>query len=249
MILAIAKRELRGLFYSPLAWSLIAVVQLTLAWLFMIQLEEYLQFQSELITLDNAPGITDLIVAPLIDSAAVLLLLITPLLSMRLISEELRSHTFGFLLSAPVSMSQIVLCKYLALLILFSIIWLLTALMPLSLLAGGNIDLGRTAAGLLGLWLLAAAFAAIGLFFSSLTRQPAVAAVSSYGLLLFLWIINLSGSSDRSSGLFDWLSLSAHFRRLTSGLVNSSYLLFYLLLAIGFLALTIKHLDGYRTQG
>ena len=63
MILAVAGRELRSLFYSPLAWSLIAVVQLTLAWLFLTQLEEYLQFQPELAKLESAPGITDLIAA------------------------------------------------------------------------------------------------------------------------------------------------------------------------------------------
>ena len=177
-----------------------------------------------------------------------MLLLITPLLSMRLISEELRNHTFGFLLSSPISMTQIVFGKYLAILTIFSIIWLLTAMMPLSLLTGGSLDIGRLAAGLLGLWLAGACFAAIGLFFSSLTRQPAVAAISSYGLLLFLWIINIPGESEANS-LLGWLSLSSHFRRLTTGLVNSSDLIFYLLLTTGFLILTIKRLDSYRTEG
>ncbi|MCG8428050.1 MAG: ABC transporter permease, partial [Chromatiales bacterium] len=247
MISAIAGRELRSLFYSPLAWSLLAVVQLTLAWLFLIQLEDFLKFQAELVKMREAPGITDLVVAPLIDSAALLLLLITPLLSMRLISEELRNNTFGLLLSSPISMTQIVLGKYLALLAVFAVTWLLTSLMPLSLLSGGSIDLGRLAAGLLGLVLVSATFAAIGLFFSCLTRQPSVAAVSSYGLLLFLWIIDLPGSGDgESANLLDWLSLSTHFRRMTTGLVHSEDLIFYLLLTVAFLILSVKRLDRYR---
>ena len=217
--------------------------------MFLVQLEDYLRFQSELVTLEQAPGITDLIVAPLIDSAALLLLLITPLISMRLISEELRTRTFDLLLSSPVSMTQIVLGKYLALITVFTTLTLLTALMPLSLLTGGTLDLGRLTAAIIGLWLLAACFAAIGIFFSSLTRQPAVAAISSYGLLLFLWIIDLSSSNANASGVLDWLSLSNHFRRLTTGLVYSEDLLFYLLLIGGFLILTVKRLDSYRTEG
>lgn len=250
MTLAITRRELRSLFYSPLAWSLIATVQLTLAWLFLIQLEEYLRVQEKLITLKQAPGITDLIVVPLINSAAILLLLITPLISMRLISEELRTRTFDLLLSSPVSMTRIVLGKYLALLAIFTALTCLTALMPLSLLLGGSLDMSRLAASLTGLWLLTACFAAIGVFFSSLTRQPAVAATGSYGLLLFLWIADLSNhNADTASDLFDWISLSSHFRRLTTGLVHSEDLIFYLLLIGGFLILTIKRLDGYRTEG
>ncbi len=135
---AIAGRELRSLFFSPLAWILIGVMQFILAWLFLIQLEEFLKIQPQLATLESAPGVTDLVVAPLLESAAVILMLLTPLLSMRLISEEFRSGTIDLLLSAPISMLRILLGKYLALLAIYGAILLLIALMPLSLLLGAH---------------------------------------------------------------------------------------------------------------
>lgn len=247
-MLVIAGRELRSLFLSPLAWSLIGTMLFILAWLFLIQLDQFMQLQPQLINLEEAPGITDLVVAPLFDSAAVILMLMTPLLSMRLLSEEYLSGTINLLFAAPISMRRIVLGKYLALLAVFGIMLLLIALMPLSLLMGGTLDMGRLAAALLGLGLLLASFAAVGLFISSLTSQPAAAAIGSYGLLLFLWIINLAGSGE-GSRLFDWLSLNSHFRPMLNGLIHSGDIIYYLLLIITCLALTTHRLESRRTLG
>lgn len=248
MILTIATRELRSLFLSPLAWSLLAVTQFILAWLFLVQMDSFLQIQPRLAGMEGAPGLTDLVAAPLLGDAAIIVLLLVPVLSMRLISEELRSGTFSLLLSAPASMTQIVLGKYLGLLGMLAVILLLTAAMPLSLLVGGALDLGKLAAGLLGLGLVLAASAAVGLFMSSLSPQPAIAAVGTYGLLLFLWLINLAaGAEGEGSALFAWLSMATHFERLLSGLVRSSDLIYYLLFIVGFLILSIRRLDGLRT--
>lgn len=244
----IALRELRSLFFSPLAWVLIGVTQFILAWLFLIQLEEFLQVQPQLATLEQPPGVGDLVISPLLESAAVILMLLTPLLSMRLLSEEYRSGTIDLLLSSPITTWRILLGKYLSLLLLFLVILALVAAMPLSLLLGGTLDIGRLGAGLLGLGLLLAAFAAIGLLLSSLTDQPMVAAVSSYGLLLFLWIINLAGSGEGSE-LFAWLSLSSHYQRMLTGLVHGSDIVYYLLLIITCLSLANHRLESRRTLG
>ena len=244
----IALRELRSLFFSPLAWVLIGVTQFILAWLFLIQLEEFLQVQPQLATLEQPPGVGDLVISPLLESAAVILMLLTPLLSMRLLSEEYRSGTIDLLLSSPITTWRILLGKYLSLLLLFLVILALVAAMPLSLLLGGTLDIGRLGAGLLGLGLLLAAFAAIGLLLSSLTDQPMVATVSSYGLLLFLWIINLAGSGEGSE-LFAWLSLSSHYQRMLTGLVRGSDIVYYLLLIITCLSLANHRLESRRTLG
>lgn len=249
MILTIAGRELRSLFLSPLAWSLLAVTQFILAWSFLVQIEGFQAVQPRLLGLEGAPGLTDLVATPLLGTAAGVMLLLIPLLSMRLISEEYRSGSFALLLSSPISMTQIVLGKYLGLLGLLAIMLLLTAAMPLSLFIGGSLDLGKLAAGLLGLGLLLAAISAIGLFVSTLTPQPAVAAVGTYGLVLFLWMINLAtGADGAGSTLFAWLSLTTHFERLASGLVRGSDLAYYLLLIITFLLLAIRRLDSCRLQ-
>jgi ABC-2 type transport system permease protein len=244
----IAWRELRNLFLSPLAWVLLAVVQFVLAWLFLVQLEAYLAVQDRLGTLDNAPGVTDLVVAPLFGSAALILLFILPLLTMRVFSEEFRSGSFRLLLSAPVSMTQITLGKYLGLAAFLGIAVVLVGLAPLSLTLFVALDSGKVLAGILGLTLLLASLAAIGLFLSSLTEKPAVAAVGTYGVLLFLWIINLAGAgTDRESALFTWLSLMHHYQNMLQGLVRSSDLVYFLLLITTALVLTVRRLDVRRT--
>ena len=249
MIFTIAARELRSLFLSPLAWAILAVVQFILAYLFLAQIDGYLALQPRLAAIEGAPGVSDIIVAPLLADAGIILLLITPLMTMRVLSEERRNRTLTLLFSAPVSMTEIIIGKYLGILAFFLILLGLLALMPLSLLLGTNLDLGKLAAGLLGLSLLLAAFSAIGLFMSSLTEQPTVAAISTFGLLLLLWIIDWAGNSgNETSGLFAYLSMLRHYETLLNGLFNSTDVAYYLLLTVMFLGLSIRRMDADRLQ-
>ena len=247
MILTIAARELRSLFLSPLAWSVLAVVQFILAYLFLAQVDNFMTLQPQLVGLEGAPGVTDLIAAPLFGDAAIVLLLVTPLITMRILSEERRNGTLSLLFSAPVTMTEIVLGKYLGVLAFFFILLAMVVFMPLSLLAGTPLDLGKLAAGVLGLGLLLAAFSAAGLYLSSLTEQPTVAAISTFGLLLLLWIIDWAGKGGAEvSGLLHYLSLLRHYEPLLRGLVNSSDVLYYLLFVVTFLGLSIRRLDADR---
>lgn len=240
----IAARELKSLFLSPLAWSVLAVVQLILAWLFLMQLDDFARVQPQLAALPGAPGLTDRVVAPLFASAAMVLLLVTPLLTMRVFSEERRQHTLTLLFSMPLSMTEIVLGKYLGLLALFAIMLAMIVLMPLSLLLGGTLDFGQFAAGVLGLALLMASFAAVGLYVSTLTHHPGIAAVGSFGILLLLSLLDWSGAS----GLFSYLSPVRHYEALLKGVFNSSDVIYYLLLIAVFLTLSVRRLDGERLQ-
>lgn len=248
MVGIIALRELFGLFISPLAWVILAVVQLILAYLFLARLDLFIEYQPRLMGVDGAPGLTDIVVAPLFVSAGVVFLMVAPLLTMRLLSEERRNGTLTLLYSAPVSISEIVLGKYLGLVGFFLILAALITLMPLSLLVGASLDLGQFAAGLLGLILLLAAFAAIGLFLSSLTAHPTVAGISSFGILLLLWIIDWAGESEGMSGLFAYLSLFNHYQALSKGIFNSTDVIYYLLLTGLFLGLTLWRIDAERLQ-
>ena len=252
MILTIAQRELKALFLSPLAWAILAVVQFITAFLFLAQVEFFVtQVQPRLIGLEGAPGVTDIVVAPLFNNAAIVLLLVVPMLTMRLVSEENRSGTISLLFSAPVSMSEIILGKYLGLVAFLGVMLVMIALMPLSLLGGGELDLGKLASGVLGLGLLLAAFAAAGLFISTLTDQPTVAAVSTFGLLLLLWIIDWAGATgggEEMSGLFDYLSLLRHHESLLKGIFSSADIVYFLLFIVTFLVLSVRRLDSYRLQ-
>ena len=249
MIFTIAGRELRSLFLSPLAWSILAVTLFILAYLFLTQIDIYLDLQPRLAALAGAPGVADIVVAPLLADAAVILLLITPLITMRVLSEERRNRTLSLLFSAPVSMTEIVIGKYLGILAFFLILLGLLALMPLSLLVGTELDTGKLAAGMLGLTLVIAAFSAIGLYMSSLTEQPTVAAVTTFGLLLLLWIVDLAGDSDiRGGSTLAQLSMQRHLEPLLRGLFNSADVAYYLLVILFFIGFTIRRMDAIRLQ-
>lgn len=249
MILNIALRELRSMFLSPLAWTVLAVSQLILCWIFFAQIDVFFSIQKELTTLPNAPGVTDLVVAPVLEIASVMLLMISPLLTMRLISEERRNGTLTLLLSSPISISEIVLGKFLGIALFYLILVAMISLMPLSLLMGTELDLGKLASGLLGLLLLLCAFAAAGLFLSSLTENPVVAAISTFGLLLLLWMMERSGVDNDTGNIFDYLSLTHHIAPLLRGMVNTVDLAYFALFITTFLLLTIRHMDAERLQG
>jgi len=250
MVVVIASRELKNLFLSPLAWAIMAVLQLIIAYLFLSQLDTYMMLQPRLAGVEGAPGVTDIVVAPLLQTIGFLFMLIAPALTMRVFSDEKRNRTLSLLLSAPVSMSDIVLGKFLGVTLFFLLLLLMLAAMPLSLYSGTSLDGGKLAAGLLGLTLLLSSFAAIGVFMSSLTEQPVVAAISTFGLLLLLWIIDWSGNSQQQvSGLFSYLSLQSHLSSFLKGLFSSTDVAYYLLLIALFLILSIRRLDQQRLTG
>jgi ABC-2 type transport system permease protein len=244
MIFTIAAKELRALFNSPLAWVVLAVLQLILAYIFLVGLDRYVELQPQLAQYPNPPGITEVIVAPVFGSGAMILLMIVPLLSMRLIAEERRNQTLTLLVSAPISVTEIVVGKFLGLTVFLLAVTALISVMGLSLLAGGTIDLGLLAANIVGLVLLSGAFAAIGLYISSLTGNPVVAAVATLASLLVLWILNM-GTSDPASVLH-LLSLMKHYEGFAKGVVHTGDIAYFVLLIGLFLALAARRLDRDR---
>jgi len=249
IIFTIAARELRSLFLSPLAWTILSVVQFILTYFFLLYVEQFIKIQPELAQYPNAPGVTEVVVAPLFDTAGLILLLVMPILTMRLISEERRNRTLALLFSAPVSMTEIILGKFIGILSFTLIIVALLTMMPLSLLLGTNLDIGLLFSGLLGLVLLVSSFAAVGLYMSSLTSQPTVAAISTFGILLLLWILDAAGSTGgESDRVFSYLSLLRHFQPMLKGVFNSSDVIYYLLFITTFLVLSIRRLDADRLQ-
>jgi len=248
MILTIAKREFRSMFLSPLAWVILAVIQILLAWSFFTSIDYFFSIQASLTTLPNAPGVTDLVISPLFEVASIILLMVIPLLTMRLISEEKRTKTLSLLLSSPVSISEIIIGKYLGLLFFIITLLLLISLMPLSLYLGTELDMAKSFSGLLGLFLMLAAFSAAGLYMSCLTDNPMIAAISSFGLLLFLWLLNSNTATDGSSNVLNYLSLHTHFSPLLRGILNTADIAYFLLFTIGFIILSIRQLESQRLQ-
>ncbi len=243
--LAIAANETRRIFVSPLAWAVLGVTQLIFGYIFAGAVVQYVR-NSDMA--DQAVGVSDYVGSGLYGSTAtIVLLLVMPLMTMRLFSEERKSGTLTLLFSAPVTLIEIVLGKFLGVMVFVLAIIGLLALMPASLLPVVHLDIGRLAAGLLGLLLLTMAFASCGLFISSLTREPTIAAVGSFAALLVIWLLKMPASFDSPlAPVFDYLSLISHYQDLISGLFDSSDVVYYLLFTALFLWLTVVRLDMER---
>ena len=248
MILTLARHELGRLFLSPLAWVILAVVQFILAWMFLLQIESFMAIQSQLLGMSGAVGVTEVIAAPLFGNVTIVLLLVVPLISMRLITEERRNKTLPLLFSAPLSMTEIVLGKYLGLYAFLLVQLAFIALMPLSLLLGGGLDFGLLAAGLLGLALLFGCFAAVGLFMSTLTQHQTIAAVGTFGLLLFFWLLDWARAGSEG-GVLPYLSLLNHTEPFLKGVFDTRDVVFHLLFIGTFLGLSVRRLDMDRLGG
>ena len=246
MIFTIAGKELRSMFTSPLAWVVLAFVQLILSWIFLLRVDFFISAQAQIASTPNAPGLTEIAIVPMFGIASIVLLMSVPLLTMRLVSEERRNQTMALLMSAPISMTEIVLGKYLALIGFLALINLLILMMALSLLAGGTVDLGLLIANLVGLMLLGAGFAAIGLYISCLTSHPVVAAILTLGAFLGLWVMNIAASDPES--YLNLVSLLKHFEGFMDGSIAVTDLIYFSLLIITFLILSVRRLDADRLR-
>lgn len=244
-VMTIAGNELRRIFVSPLAWSVLGVVQLILGFVFLMLLIDYAN--NPQIAMDQYTGVADFIGAGLYGFAVIVLLLVMPLMTMRLFAEERRSGSIDLLHSAPVSLTEVVLGKYLGLMGFMLALIVLLALMPFSLLFGTDLDVGRIFAGLLGLFLLMMAFGAAGLFVSTLTREPTIAAVAGFGLLLVVWLVQVLAYQDIPfAEVFAYISLIGHYDSLRRGVFDTADVVYYLLFAGLFLWLAVQRLDMER---
>jgi len=239
MILVITRRELGALFQTPLAWTLLAAMQLLLAWVFLEVLDQY----QGAIAPELEIGLNSALAERLYGAALLLLLLIAPLLAARSLGQDQQLGTDQLLGSAPVPISAILLGKLLALLVP---LWLL-ALLPLPLIAGligaSPVDLGLFIAATLGLWLSALLFTSVGLLTASLVRQPTLAAILGYAVLIMLSLIHDADQlAALQLSLLDWLSWSQHLVWLFNGVARLSDLSYFVLMSALFLALAERQL-------
>lgn len=238
MIRILAAREVRALFASPLAWVVLAIFQAILAWIFLARLDAFLGVQAKLQNIVNPPGVTEWIAAPLFSAASMVFLMIIPLFTMRLIAEEARNQTLAFLISAPISPAQIILGKFLGLMVFLTSAILLVLFMTLCLLLGGKLDFGLLFSNVLGLFLVASAFSALGLYLSCLTSHPFLAGIGGIGALLGLWAVRFG-----SGAFFQAISPSGHFERFNQGMVDTGDIAYFVLAVFLFLALAVWRLE------
>jgi ABC-2 type transport system permease protein len=259
-LFAVTRLELRRLFVRPLGWIIAALALAELGWRFALLLQIFLLNQVRLAALPDGPGYTDLVVvrmdsslitgSPLPFGVTELALLVVPLLTMSTLASERGSGTLSLLFASGLSSAQILLGKYLAVLIWLAL-WLLLALaVPVSLAHGATLDWGKFAAATLGTFLSLAVLGAIGVACSAFVSHPAVAAVAALMAGLALNCINLGAQmAGVTYGFVNWLAMSTHQENLLRGLVSSTDIAWFLLVIAVALALGTRRLATDRERG
>lgn len=248
MIFNIVRKELKSMFASPLGWAIMAILSFIFGLYFTNSVGNYFDVMSGAIRPAERTGVTTFVGSAVYGLASFIMLFSVPLLSMRLISEERRSQTLPFLFSAPLSITEIVLGKFIGLVAFLSMVILYLAAMMSMLNLWADIDFGFIVANTIGLILLVASFSALGLYFSSLTSQPVVAAILTFIALFALMILDRFLAGDPSNTV-SYLSLMRHFQSFSRGLIDSADVAYFVLFITTFLVLTIRRLDADRLRG
>jgi ABC-2 type transport system permease protein len=231
---AVALRELRSYFLSPLAYVIIAL---------------FLALSGYLFALILANG-REASLRGLVQNVSVLYLFIVPAISMRLLAEEQRTGTVELLLTNPVQEWEIVTGKFLASIMLVLAMLALTLLFPLFLFIFGSPDKGPIITGYLGIFLQAAAFLSVGLWASSLTQNQIVAAIVSFALLLVLWLSDNLGQflGGTIGQIVSYTSVINHFQSFPQGVIESKDVIYYLTLVIAGIVLSTLSLQSRRVH-
>jgi ABC-2 type transport system permease protein len=225
-------REIKAYFVSPIAYVALIVFVLLSGYFFAAYFNWASRYQGE-----ASMRVT-------IHNISITMLLVVPLITMRLFSEEKRSGTIEILMTSPVTDAEAVLGKFAAGLALFAIMLLLTFTCPLFLViySTGTPDIAPIAVGYLGLFLLGIACLSLGVVTSAITKNQIVAALISFSILLGLWIINwTSGSVGGLWGkALSFVSLVEHFEDFAKGILDTKHVVYYVSFASFCLFLAIK---------
>ena len=240
----ITKKEIKTYFTSPIAYVAITVF-LVLVGFFLYSLISWFNMQS--MQMARYPqyleqlNINQMVYSPLFNNISIILLLMIPLITMRLFAEEKKIKTDELLYTSPVSVNQIILGKYFASLFVLLTMLLLTGILSIFTFAYGNPEPAPLLNGYLGLFLLGAAFMAIGIFFSSLTENQIVAAMLTFGALLLFWVLNWAANSAGGiwQSVLNYISFFQHFGEMTEGILDTTDLVYYL--SFIFLGLFLTH--------
>jgi ABC-2 type transport system permease protein len=249
--IAIYKHELKYYFQSVTAYVAMGIFLLISGYFFYSIFRYYIllsyQVSRNPYIAENL-NLTDGVLRPLFGNISIILLLLLPLLTMRLLAEEKKQGTFELLLTYPVRDSEAILGKFFAAVTTFAIMLACTLLYPLLLALFSNPEPGPIYSGYLGLFLMGCTFISIGTFFSSLTSNQLVAGVTAFGVGLFFliigWAVPFVGT--RFAGLLGQFSLLQHFESFSKGVIDTQDISYYLFMTFFFLFLTLRSLESAR---
>lgn len=226
-VLTIFRREMRSYFNSPVAYIVIVLFLLIANGLF---------FGSDFFV----RGTADL--RGLFGISAFILMFFIPAITMRLLAEERRSGTIEILVTLPVKDSEIVVGKFLAAFGLTTLSIILTFVAYITVSSLGNPDFGASLGGYIGLILMGAVYASIGVFTSSLSLNQIVAFIVGFVIIFALFMLDkvLPFLPTFLASTFEFLSVDYHFRNISRGVIDSRDLIYYASMIFLFLYLAIR---------
>lgn len=246
----ICKKELRSYFVSPIAYILLGLFAVIFGFFFWnaVGVFVFMGMESQLRGETFPMNVNEQVIRPLVANASVIGLFLIPMITMRLFAEEKRTGTIELLATSPVRDTEIILGKWLASLLLYAGILLLTALNFLWLFKYGNPDWKPLAVAYLGLLLQAGALLAIGIFISTLTRNQIIAGAVTFGVCLLLWVLEwVSGYESATwAQVLAYLSVLTHFDSFAKGVLSSKDAVFYVSIIIAGLFLTARSMESLR---
>ncbi len=230
---AIFKKEFKGYFLSPIGYIFVGVFMILSAMFFLTGPISY--------------QVAD--ISALFSNINIVYLFLVSILTMRLLAEEKNKKTDQLLLTAPVSIPEIVVGKYLAAMAVFGITIAISLVFPITLFIFGEPSLGEIIGSYVGFILLWGAFVAIGVFISSLTENQMIAAVSTFGVLLLVYFMDWIAGNFSNPALvtvIQWFSLMSRFFEFQSGILNITDIIYYLSFIFVFLFLTVRTIEKRR---
>jgi len=251
-ILAIAGKEMRSYFASPIAYIIIGLFALLFGWFFYVYLHVFVE-QSQRMSMMGGGNVNvnEQMIRGVLQNAAVIILFVMPMITMRTYSEEKRSGTIELLLTSPLTDFEIIVGKFLGAMGLFCAMLVVTMIDVAILFRLGNPEWRPIAAGYLGLLLMGGCFISVGLLISSLTKNQIVAGFMTFAVFLMLWVINWLADSSGPTGqaILSFLSITDHFDDFTKGIIDTKHLAYYLSFITFGLFLTAKSVDSERGRG
>ena len=252
-VLAIAQKELKGYFASPIAYVVIGFFALMFGYFYWALLGFFVEQSARMMGLQGGPtqNVNEQMIRPVFMNASVLLLFTLPMVTMRTYSEEKRSGTIELLLTSPITDFQIIVGKFLGAMGLYAAMLAVTFIHMGVLWAFGTPEWKPLVTGYLGLLLMGGCFVSIGLLISSLTRNQIVAGFGTFAVFLLLWVINWVGPfmGPRVQAVLDYLSITTHLDDFTRGIVDTRHLVYYVSFIAFGLFLTARSVDTERWRG
>ena len=254
-LLAIYSKELRSYFVSPVAYVIAGVFLFLTGYLFRNILMQFnywcLQFsQRQQFAQGGMPNLNlkEMVVTQFFAVMDFIWLMVVPMITMRLFSEEKKSGTIELLMTSPVSPTQVLLGKFFAALSLYTAIVALTLVYCLILEAYGDPDWGPIWSAYLGYLLLGGTFIGVGVLASSLTENQIVAVLLAFGALLLLWLIDWSASfaGPTAAKILSYMSIIQHLQDFQRGVIDTGDVVFYLSFTFFTLFLTTRVLESRR---